>query len=129
SRIVLNKRRQFPGHGRRYRPVAQRRHQTVERCPPPARFSQSRRGVLKAMTNNPHGLEGTDLLRRHGYVAGSWIPAGNGALLDVRNPATGELLAQVPLCGAAETQRAIQAADHALPGWKQSPAAERSRLL
>src|SRR5690606_16102353 len=81
------------------------------------------------MTTNPLGLQDTELLRRQCYVDGQWIPADSGALLDVHNPATGELIAQVPLCGAAETQNAIQAAGRALAGWKQKTAAERSRLL
>jgi len=69
------------------------------------------------------------LLRRHCYVNGQWTAADSGALLDVHNPATGEPIAQVPLSGAAETRRAIEAAERALPGWRRKTAAERSHLL
>ncbi|NYT69251.1 NAD-dependent succinate-semialdehyde dehydrogenase [Pusillimonas noertemannii] len=81
------------------------------------------------MSHNPLELSDAGLLRQHCYVDGQWIAADGSASLDVHNPATGKLIAQVPLLGAAETQRAIRAAEHALPAWKRKTAAERSRLL
>ncbi len=45
------------------------------------------------------------------------------------NPATGELLGSVPLAGAAETRRAIEAADKALPAWRALTAKERAAIL
>src|SRR3546814_526595 len=74
-------------------------------------------------------LADNGLLRRHCYVDGQWISADSGALLDVHNPATGKLIAQVPLAGAAETRRAITAAQGALHSWRRKTAAERARLL
>ncbi|MDP3290142.1 MAG: succinate-semialdehyde dehydrogenase (NADP(+)), partial [Methyloversatilis sp.] len=56
------------------------------------------------------------LLRSANLIDGQWITADDGATLTVRNPATGEWLADVPGCGAAETARAIDAAARALPG-------------
>jgi succinate-semialdehyde dehydrogenase/glutarate-semialdehyde dehydrogenase len=47
----------------------------------------------------------------------------------VTDPADGRLLAQVPDCGAAETQRAIAAADAAWPAWRAKTAKERAALL
>jgi succinate-semialdehyde dehydrogenase/glutarate-semialdehyde dehydrogenase len=47
----------------------------------------------------------------------------------VTDPANGRLLAQVPDCGAAETQRAIAAADTAWPAWRAKTAKERAALL
>ena len=74
-------------------------------------------------------LDDAGLLRRHCYVNGQWTAADSGALFDVHNPATGRLIAQVPLSGAAETRRAIEAAERALPGWRRKTAAERAHLL
>jgi succinate-semialdehyde dehydrogenase/glutarate-semialdehyde dehydrogenase len=45
------------------------------------------------------------------------------------NPATGEVLADVPRMGAEETRRAIAAAGRALPAWKHATAKERARVL
>jgi succinate-semialdehyde dehydrogenase/glutarate-semialdehyde dehydrogenase len=47
----------------------------------------------------------------------------------VRDPAGGSLLAEVANCGAAETRRAIAAADAALPSWRTLPAKQRSQIL
>src|SRR5262249_39109833 len=47
----------------------------------------------------------------------------------VENPANGEKLGTVPRMGAAETRRAIEAADRALPAWRAKTAKERAHIL
>jgi succinate-semialdehyde dehydrogenase/glutarate-semialdehyde dehydrogenase len=74
-------------------------------------------------------LQDPDLFRHQAYVAGRWCDADNGATLDVNNPATGEILGTVPMMGAAETRRAIDAAKNAWGDWRRKPAKERSALL
>lgn len=69
------------------------------------------------------------LLREQCYIDGAWIDADSGATIDVTNPATGELLGTVPECGAAETRRAIEAAEAAWPAWRAKTAKERSVIL
>jgi succinate-semialdehyde dehydrogenase/glutarate-semialdehyde dehydrogenase len=69
------------------------------------------------------------LLRRQAYVDGSWADADSGATFPVTNPATGEAVAEVPRMGAAETRRALAAAERVLPEWKTRPAKERARIL
>ncbi|CAN5124670.1 NADP-dependent succinate-semialdehyde dehydrogenase [soil metagenome] len=69
------------------------------------------------------------LLRRQAFVAGAWIDADSGKTFPVTNPATGETIADVPRMGAAETRRALAAAERALPEWKSRPANERARIL
>ena len=70
-----------------------------------------------------------DLLRTRAYVAGAWVEADDGASFPVVNPATGETLAELPRLGAAETRRAVEAADRALPAWRGRSAKERARVL
>lgn len=74
-------------------------------------------------------LADSSLLRQHCYINGEWVEADDGRHLDVDNPATTERLGQVPLLGAAETQRAIQAAAAALPAWRAMTAQARGALL
>jgi succinate-semialdehyde dehydrogenase/glutarate-semialdehyde dehydrogenase len=62
-------------------------------------------------------------------LGGKWIAADSGATLAVSDPATGAVLAEVPNCGAAETRRAIAAADAALPAWRALTAKQRSQTL
>ena len=69
------------------------------------------------------------LIRRQGFIDGSWVDADSGATFSVTNPATGDVVAEVPRMGAAETRRALAAAERALPGWRQRTAKERARIL
>ena len=64
------------------------------------------------------------------YVAGQFVevdPARDR--LEDRNPATGELLARVPLSGAAEVDAAVRAARAALPGWRATSPLVRARAV
>ncbi len=74
-------------------------------------------------------LKDKDLLRSTNLIAGKWVGADDGATLAVVDPATGKPLASVPRCGAAETKRAIDAADAAWPAWKALTARRRAQLL
>ena len=74
-------------------------------------------------------LQDQDLFRRQAYSSGQWCDADSGATLEVNNPATGEVLGTVPLMGANETRRAIDAAKDAFVQWGRKPAKERSILL
>ncbi|MGN3961489.1 NAD-dependent succinate-semialdehyde dehydrogenase [Burkholderia gladioli] len=74
-------------------------------------------------------LKDPSLFRQQIYLAGEWRGAANGASFEVRNPANGELLGSVPLAGAAETRRAIEAANAAWPAWRRRTAKERAAIL
>jgi malonate-semialdehyde dehydrogenase (acetylating) / methylmalonate-semialdehyde dehydrogenase len=63
------------------------------------------------------------------YVGGAWAPAEGAELLDVTDPATGEVLARVPLSGAADLDAAVRAAREALPRWRAVSVPARARLL
>lgn len=74
-------------------------------------------------------LQNKRLLRNQCFVNGEWIDADSRATLDVTNPASGELLGTAPMLGAAETRRAIEAAERAFGDWRARTAAERADLL
>ncbi|MFA7605636.1 MAG: NADP-dependent succinate-semialdehyde dehydrogenase [Rhodocyclaceae bacterium] len=74
-------------------------------------------------------LNTPELFRTRCLIGGAWLEADNGSTLDVHNPATGEKLGSVPNMGAAETRRAIDAADAALPAWRALTAGARARIL
>ena len=69
------------------------------------------------------------LLRERLPVGGAWITADDGATDPVRDPATGEVIADVARADAAITRRAIAAAQVALAPWAATPAPQRSRIL
>jgi succinate-semialdehyde dehydrogenase/glutarate-semialdehyde dehydrogenase len=74
-------------------------------------------------------LKDASLFRQQAYVDGAWIDADSGATVSVDNPATGETLGTIPKLGRAETKRAIDAANRALPAWRALTAKERSAKL
>src|SRR5258708_7413987 len=74
-------------------------------------------------------LADPSLLRQANYIGGQWVQADSGATIEVRNPANGELVGEVPALGAAETRRAIEAANRAYPAWRAMLASERSTIL
>ncbi|WP_236233292.1 NAD-dependent succinate-semialdehyde dehydrogenase [Pseudomonas tohonis] len=74
-------------------------------------------------------LNDLNLLREQAYVNGQWIEADDEGRFGVTNPANGELIAEIASLGRAETARAIDAAQAALPAWRARTAKERSTIL
>lgn len=62
-------------------------------------------------------------------IDGVWTGADSGRTFPVHDPATDEVIAQVPDMGAAETARAVAGAERAWPAWRALPAAERGDLI
>ncbi len=77
----------------------------------------------------PLPLADPSLFRQANYIDGKWVEADSGKTIPVRNPATGEVVGEVPALGAAETRRAIEAANRAWPAWRGMLAKERAAIL
>jgi len=63
------------------------------------------------------------------YIGGRWVASDATRFGEVRNPATDTVLARVPLGGAADVDRAVQAALAAYPGWRATPPVHRLKPL
>lgn len=74
-------------------------------------------------------LNDKSLLKDKAYIDGQWSAADSAGTFAVTNPANGEQLARVSDCGAADTERAVAAAEKALPAWRAKTAKERSSVL
>lgn len=74
-------------------------------------------------------LNDQSLLRSDCYIGGEWQRADDHGTIDVFNPADGSLIATVPNAGRAETNRAIEAAEQALRGWKALAGKSRAAIL
>jgi succinate-semialdehyde dehydrogenase/glutarate-semialdehyde dehydrogenase len=74
-------------------------------------------------------LKDPSLFKQQAYIAGEWVNADSGETVAVTNPATGEQIGTVPMCGTAETVRAIEAADKAQRKWRDVAAKERAAIL
>jgi succinate-semialdehyde dehydrogenase/glutarate-semialdehyde dehydrogenase len=68
-------------------------------------------------------------MREANYIAGAWVGADDGATLNVTNPATGEVIGQIPKSGHSETMRAIDAAHAAFPAFAAMDLMGRLALL
>jgi succinate-semialdehyde dehydrogenase/glutarate-semialdehyde dehydrogenase len=75
----------------------------------------------------PLTLTDSSLLRAQCLIGGAWMDGS--AVIEVRNPATGERVGTVPKLGAAETRAAIEAANAAWPAWRAKTGKERAALL
>ncbi|MCK0507563.1 NADP-dependent succinate-semialdehyde dehydrogenase [Aromatoleum anaerobium] len=74
-------------------------------------------------------LNDPDLFRTRCLVGGTWADADSGATIAIHNPASGEQLGTIPKMGAAETRRAIDAANRAWPAWRALTAGARAKVL
>src|SRR5436190_16194920 len=63
------------------------------------------------------------------FIAGDWVDSASGETMEVVNPATGDVIAEVPRCNAADVDRAVEAAKQALPEWLDKTPKDRSELL
>ncbi len=63
------------------------------------------------------------------HIGGAWAPASGAETLDDHDPATGELLARVPLSTAADVDAAVAAARAAQPGWRRTSPMVRARAV
>jgi len=74
-------------------------------------------------------LKDMNLFRQQCYINGEWVDADTKSTIAVHNPADGKQIGTVPNMGAAETRRAIEAANAALPAWRAKTAKERAACL
>lgn len=74
-------------------------------------------------------LKNDALFRQQAFINGVWCDADNKQTHQVLNPATGEVIGTVPMMGANETRRAIEASDTAQSTWAKKTGKERSIVL
>jgi len=63
------------------------------------------------------------------FVGGEWVDAADGGVEQIVNPATGEVIAEVPKGTEADVDRAVQAAKTAYPEWREMTPGERAEVL
>jgi succinate-semialdehyde dehydrogenase / glutarate-semialdehyde dehydrogenase len=74
-------------------------------------------------------LSDPGLVHTNSLIDGEWVAADSGKTFVVDNPADATIVAEVADCGAAETARAIAAANAALPGWRAMTAKARAAVM
>lgn len=62
-------------------------------------------------------------------IGGKWVRSDATEFSNVYNPNSGEVIARVPVGGASDVDRAVQAAQKAFPAWADTPVVERARVM
>jgi 1-pyrroline dehydrogenase len=63
------------------------------------------------------------------FIGGEWVESSTGETMEVLNPATGEVIAEVPRSGAEDVDRAVEAAKKAWGEWQSKTPKDRMELL
>ncbi|MEV7144264.1 NAD-dependent succinate-semialdehyde dehydrogenase [Streptomyces tauricus] len=63
------------------------------------------------------------------HIAGEWCEGGTGRTAPIVNPATEEVIGEVPLATAADLDRALGAAQEGFRVWRDTPVARRTAIL
>lgn len=74
-------------------------------------------------------IQNKNLFRQHAFINGQWVDSADGEQLNVTNPSNQSILGHVPKITAEQVQQAIEAADMAWQGWRDTPAKERSAIM
>ena len=74
-------------------------------------------------------LNDKTLLKTNALINGEWVPSDTNDVLSVRNPATGDIIAEVAKSSANQTRIAIEGSADAMLDWKNLPAKARANLL
>jgi 1-pyrroline dehydrogenase len=72
---------------------------------------------------------GVTIQQVQNFVGGEFVDAAEGGTMEVLNPSSGEVIAEVPRGTEADVDRAVDAAKKAWPEWRESTPAERAELL
>ena len=71
----------------------------------------------------------TTVSKHQNFIGGEWVDSAGGETMEVLNPATGDVIAEVPAATAADVDRAVQAAKKALVEWRETTPGERAEAL
>ncbi|MEH7131905.1 CoA-acylating methylmalonate-semialdehyde dehydrogenase, partial [Priestia megaterium] len=63
------------------------------------------------------------------YIASEWVESSTSLREKVYNPATGEVIAEVPLSTKEDVDQAVRAANEAFKGWSKTAVPKRARIL
>ncbi len=74
-------------------------------------------------------LNNKSLFKQKCFINGQWVDSSSGETLEVNNPASLEIIGNVPKCSISETKKAIDDANNAFQTWKETTAKERSVIL
>ena len=63
------------------------------------------------------------------FIGGDWVGGEGRVMQPVINPATEEVIGQLPHASKADLDRALEAAQRSFPTWRAKPPHERGKIL
>lgn len=85
---------------------------------------------MRALTNKKQILRGGNFLKtKQLYINGEWTDSTEHDIAEILNPATEEVIANVPIGTNDDIDKAVAAARSAFPAWNETPIAERIQLM
>ena len=67
--------------------------------------------------------------QRKMFIGGEWVESSSGETMEVLNPSTGEVIAEVPRATGKDVERAVAAAQRAWAEWRDKTPKDRMELL
>lgn len=102
---------------------------TFTRSIPLTPIRRFHRTVLNMAPKTLSDLNRKDLFQSKGFINDEWVSAASGKTFDVHNPSTLEKIATLPEMGAADVDRAAEAAHAAFKSFKKTSARQRAKWL
>ncbi len=68
-------------------------------------------------------------MQTRNLIAGQWTDTGSGGEIEVVDPASDDVVARVPMCGASEALIALNCAFEFQPKWEATPFTQRAGVL
>lgn len=81
------------------------------------------------MANHSESGTGTVQKRLRNFVGGAWVESGSAQSERVYNPATGDIIGNVPLSNQTDVEAAVRAAEGSFAAWSRTPVPRRARVL
>lgn len=93
-------------------------------------MAQAKNALAKNSSRRPQRTTRAAVKTYHNYIGGKWVPSESGEVFENINPAnTEDVIGRFPLSTSGDVNAAVNAAQGAFDGWRNTPAPRRAEIL
>ena len=93
-------------------------------------MAQAKKALAKSSSRRPQRAPRASVKTYNNYIGGKWVPSESGEVFENVNPAdTDDVIGRFPLSTSADVNAAVNAAQGAFDGWRNTPAPRRAEIL
>ncbi|MDQ5845026.1 MAG: aldehyde dehydrogenase family protein, partial [Acidobacteriota bacterium] len=94
-------------------------------------MAQAKKALAKSNSKqHSRAAARTSVKTYNNYIGGKWVPSESGEVFENINPADhGDVIGRFPLSTAHDVNAAVNAAQQAYDGWRNTPAPRRAEIL